>query len=163
MQWTNSHLFPDMIPHHIPGDALKTYEYPVLYMSDAARLLGLPPVKERKIKIAVGCRCENCQNLFPLPVLEIHAGLEDRSSISCSAESVIVLCPSCHRSLHMHGPEQSWRRLLASQREPVIHNQIIAIIDYRPEPYQAPESPPLSELFEEAIRGSGLDLFQNGA
>jgi hypothetical protein len=132
-------------------------------MSNAARLLGLSQVKDRRIKMAVGCRCENCQNMFSIPVLEIHAGPEDLSIHPCSADSVIVLCPACHRSLHSHGSEKHWRNLLAGQRDPDVRERISTIIDYRPAPYQAPESSPLSELFEEAVRGGGLDLFQNGA
>lgn len=132
-------------------------------MSDAARLLGLSPVKERKIKIAVGCRCENCQELQPIYILEIHAGPDGCARHTCLADSVVVLCPECHRSLHMHEPEWRWRLLLTGQRKSDVSDAISSIIAYRPTPYQAPASPPLAELFEEAIRGGGLDLFQNGA
>ena len=132
-------------------------------MSSAARLLGLSQVKDRRIKMAVGCRCENCQNRFSIPVLEIHAGPEDISGSLYSADSVIVLCPACHRSLHSHGAERRWRILLAGQRDPGVRERISSIINYRAAPYQAPESSPLSELYEEAVRGGGLDIFQNGA
>ena len=144
-------------------DELLIHDDLVLCMSDAARLLGLSPVKERKIKIAAGCRCENCQELVPVFLLEIHAGQDDCARCMCLADSVVVLCPACHRSLHMHEPEWRWRLLLTGERHPDVSDQISSIIGYRPEPYQAPASPPPAELFEEAIRGGGMDLFQNGA
>lgn len=132
-------------------------------MSDASRLFGLSAVKDRKIKMSVGCRCENCQAHFPVSVLEIHAGPENANPGSIAAESVVVLCPSCHRSLHQHGPELRWRLLLSCQRKPEVHEQISSILNYHPAPYEAPEGPPLPELFEDAVRGGGIDLYQNGA
>ena len=79
------------------------------------------------------------------------------------ADPVVGLCPESHRSPHMHEPEWRWRLLFTGERDPDVNDQISSIIACRPTPCQASTSPPLAELFEVAIRGGGLDLFQNGA
>lgn len=83
--------------------------------------------------------------------------------VTSLADPVVGLCPESHRSPHMHEPEWRWRLLFTGERDPDVSYHISSIIAYRPEPCQASTSPPLAELFEVAIRGGGLDLFQNGA
>jgi len=67
------------------------------------REFTLSPVKVKKIKLILGCRCELCNREYDIESLEVHAISGDRfrgRKIPNLEREILILCTSCHRDIH---------------------------------------------------------------
>ena len=116
------------------------------------RHLALAPVKEKRIKLAAGSRCELCHGEYPLAGLEIHfirgegePGPDSRSDLQ---RHILVLCTPCHRDVHRHGVSAPEQREILRCRVPAVRRALRAILRYRPVPYAPPAEEDLAGKFE---------------
>ena len=104
--------------------------------------LKLNSVKERRVKRAVGLRCELCGGAYPSDLLEIHLlppdGRRARPGPDLQRE-ILVFCPSCHREIHEHRVPRADQKTLVRSRSGRVRREIRAILGYNPEPYTPPE------------------------
>ena len=123
----------------------------------------LNPVKERRVKLSVGCICELCGEAFPPDLLEIHLlpgnGKHGEPGPDLQRE-ILVLCPPCHREIHACAVTRADQKTLVRSRPPRVRRAIRAILGYHPKPYSPPESD-LAALYEDIRQFS--TLFVNGA
>jgi hypothetical protein len=116
------------------------------------RHLALPPVKEKRIKLAAACRCELCNGDFSLAELEIHLirGEEGPAPEPSNdlQRHILVLCTICHREIHRHAVTVPEQREILRSRAGRIRRAIRDILLYRPAPYVSPEDEDLPEEFE---------------
>ena len=111
-------------------------------------------IKMRRIKMALGSRCELCGRESSMDLLEVHAIQEDRlgkrRAVNLERE-ILVLCGSCHRDVHEAGLTPAEQREILRYRKREARRMIRQILDYTPKPYVPPESD-IPGIFEEAIR-----------
>ena len=116
------------------------------------RNTALPPIKEKRIKLALGCRCELCNGVFSLQELEIHhiRGEGDPAPDPSGdlQRHILVLCTRCHRDIHGHVVTVAEQREILRSRPGHIRRAIREILHYRPAPYVPPAGEDLSERFE---------------
>lgn len=108
------------------------------------RFLDTHAIKAKKIKIAVGHRCELCGRESPIDDLEIHALIDEQQAegrLPVDLESfLLVLCFSCHSDLHRYGVTFDEESLLVSQRSAESRKNIRDILSYTPKPYTPPDT-----------------------
>jgi hypothetical protein len=117
---------------------------------------GLSPghLKIRKIKMALGNRCELCGRERPLESIEIHAIQGDRlvaRDILDLEREILVLCAPCHRDVHEASLTVAEQKEILRYRPGHLRKEIRRILTYTPRPYVPPDSN-ISEIYEEAIR-----------
>ena len=125
--------------------------------------LKLNPVKELRVKLAAGSRCELCWEAYPSHLLEIHllpmAGRHVRQGPDLQRE-ILVLCPRCHRHVHAFDPDRADQKTLVRSRPTAVRKEIRAILGYTPSPYTPPEVD-LAAVYEETRQL--LSFVVNGA
>jgi hypothetical protein len=120
--------------------------------------LKLNPVKERRVKHSVGCRCELCGEEYPSDLLEIHLLPQDGRRVRPAPDlqrEILVLCPRCHREIHDCGVPRADQKTLVRSRPAGVRKDIRAILGYNPKPYTPPESD-LAAIYEQAHQLSSL-------
>jgi hypothetical protein len=124
----------------------------------AVESLKLSPVKERRVKYSVGCRCELCGGAYPSDLLEIHllprTGRVGKPGPDLQRE-ILVLCPRCHREIHESRVSRADQKTLVRSRPARIRREIRAILGYNPKPYIPPDVD-LAAVYEEAHQLSSL-------
>ena len=103
----------------------------------------IPLVRQKRIAIAAGCRCELCGEETAAADLEVHTiGNRGRVKGLALAEmerEILVLCPRCHRDVHEQETGEEEQRALLAFRTPEVTEAIRAILSTRPKPYSPPE------------------------
>lgn len=120
--------------------------------------LKLNPVKERRVKRSVGCRCELCGEAFPADLLEIHLLPGDGRRVKPGPDlqrEILVLCPRCHREIHEFRVPRADQKTIVRSRPAGIRREIRAILGYNPKPYTPPDVD-LAAVYEEAHQLSSL-------
>jgi hypothetical protein len=114
--------------------------------------LALPPVREKRIKLAAGSRCELCHGEYPLAGLEIHfirgEGEPVPDSGSDLRRHILILCTGCPRDLHRRGVSAPEQREILRCRAAAVRHAMRAILRYRPVPYLPPAEEDLAGKFE---------------
>jgi hypothetical protein len=126
--------------------------------------LKLNPVKERRVKHSVGCRCELCGEEYPSAILEIHLLPGDGRRVRPGPDlqrEILVLCPCCHRDIHEVCPPRTDQKILVRSRPAGVRREIRAILGYTPKPYTPPEAD-LAAIYEEAHQLSSICLNGSG-
>jgi len=125
--------------------------------------LKLNPMKERRVKCSVGCRCELCGEAYPSDLLELHLLPGDGRQIKHGPDlqrEILVLCPRCHGDLHEFRLPRVDQKGLVRSRPAGVRKEIRAILGYNPKPYTPPDAD-LAAVYEEIRQFSSL--FVNGA
>jgi len=120
--------------------------------------LKLNPMKERKVKRSVGCRCELCGEAYPSDVLEIHLLPGDGKRVKPGPDlqrEILVLCPGCHRGIHEFRVPRADQKTLVRSRPASVRKEIRTILGYNPRPYTPPDVD-LAAVYEEAHQLSSL-------
>ena len=116
------------------------------------RHLALPPVKEKRIKLAAGCLCEICGRESSLQELEIHvirgAGDPVPDPSGDLQRHILVLCIPCHRDIHRYSVPVPEQRAILRSRSARIRRAIQDILLSRPDPYIPPEDEDLPGVFD---------------
>jgi 5-methylcytosine-specific restriction endonuclease McrA len=103
----------------------------------------IPLVRQKRIAIAAGCRCELCGEEYFAADLEIHtigtARGRTGESLAYLERDLLVLCPRCHRDVHEQETGEEEQRALLAYRPPEVTEAIRAILSTRPKPYAPPE------------------------
>lgn len=111
------------------------------------------PVRAKRIRRAVGCRCELCGDEMPLDWLELHTFLDEECipahSPAMLEGSLLILCPECHRQLHLHALTVEEQISLVRERPESIRKELTALLSYSPKPYMPPPVD-LEECYREA-------------
>jgi hypothetical protein len=125
--------------------------------------LKVNPVKERRVKRSVGCRCELCGEEYPSDLLEIHLlpgdGRRVRPGLDLQRE-ILVLCRRCHREIHAFRLPRADQKTLVRSRPAGARREIRAILGYTPKPYTPPEVD-LAAIYDETRQLSSFLV--NGA
>jgi hypothetical protein len=123
------------------------------------RSLALAPVKEKRIKLAAGCRCELCHGPFSSVELEIHYIRGKEGQVPDPASDlqryILILCARCHGDLHRHGVTPPEQRGILRTRAATVRRAIRAILLYRPVPYAPPAEEDLAGKFELVSHDTG--------
>jgi hypothetical protein len=122
-------------------------------------------VKEKKLKLAAGCRCERCAESFPLRLLELHF-LEDPAASSGTIfrdvqKFILVVCPVCHHEIHSVPVPAADVKEIVRSRPAAARRAMRRILSYIPQPYHPPENTDLAQVFAEVMNAS-RDIFFNG-
>jgi hypothetical protein len=120
--------------------------------------LKLNPVKERRVKHSVGCRCELCGEEYPSAILEIHLLPGDGKRVRPGPDlqrEILVLCPRCHWEVHDCEVPRADQKTLVRSRPARVRMEIRAILGYHPKPYNPPDVD-LASVYEEAHQLSSL-------
>jgi hypothetical protein len=122
------------------------------------------PVKERRVKRSVGCRCELCGEAYASDLLEIHLlpgeGRRVRPGPDLQRE-ILVLCARCHREIHEFRIPRADQKTLVRSRPAGVRREIRAILGYNPKPYAPPEVD-LAAVYTDACQISGVCLNGSG-
>jgi hypothetical protein len=122
----------------------------------------IPVVRQKRIAIAAGCRCELCGAEFLAADLEIHTiGIVPSRKEESPAElerELLVLCTRCHQDVHGDCVREEEQRALLAFRTPEVTEAIRAILSTKQKPYTPPEVD-LEETFSSATR---LDTHYRG-
>ncbi len=104
-----------------------------------------------KIKIAAGSRCELCNGRFPTSGLRIHLIYPGwKPGMAGDPQgAILVLCPTCHGSVHSCSLPLPDQRDLLRHRQKAAKRAIRRILRYIPKPYTVPESD-LAEIYAQA-------------
>jgi hypothetical protein len=120
--------------------------------------LKLNPVEDRRVKHAVGLRCELCGDACRADLLEIHLLPGDGRQVKPGPDlqrEILVLCPRCHREIHESRVSRADQKTLVRSRTAGARKEIRAILGYHPMPYTPPDVD-LSAVYEEAHQLSSL-------
>jgi hypothetical protein len=125
---------------------------------------GIPPVKQKLLKLACGSCCERCSAYTPLARLTIRMFAGDGSALPSkkpdTARQILVLCPACDRI--MKGlPAAGWEPVL-KRRPRQVKREMRRILGYRPPPVDPPEQD-IEALFADAFAPGAVDMYLNGA
>ena len=108
------------------------------------RFLLEHPIRARKMKEAVGSKCELCGKISNTDELEVHTFVDPGKEHEMPAEELecflLVLCQRCHEDLHDLAAENRVQEMLVRQREDLARGKIRAILGYSPRPYTPPDS-----------------------
>jgi hypothetical protein len=129
------------------------------------KAVGLSAVQDKKIKLAVGLCCERCKAAASLLLLELHF-IDEGTEYPCdmtAEETLLVLCASCHRDVHLGSVPPAEMHDLVLRRPKQIRSEIARILTCRSHPYSPPDEFDLAELYRESLEAYTPDLFQNGA
>lgn len=111
------------------------------------------PIRGKKIKLAVGLRCELCGTGKPPDYLEIHTFADEDPTLEIAPAdlegSLLVLCSRCHHDLHAFDTTSEQQELLVRERPVAVRDEIRKILVYVPRPYTPPETD-MEEAFREA-------------
>ena len=134
---------------------------PLRTMTVLSRAL-VPLVRQKRIAVAAGCRCELCGAEILAADLEVHTfGEGDRVKTLPPADlerEILVLCPRCHQDVHEDCVGELEQRALLAFRRPEVTEEIRKILATRQKPYVPPEVD-LEETFSSATR---LDTHYRG-
>ncbi len=108
------------------------------------RFLLEHPIRARKVKEAVGSKCELCGKAEEADSLEVHAFVNEDREGALPAEDLegwlLVLCSRCHDDLHDLPAGCEAQEMLVGQREDSARRMIRAILGYIPKSYTPPDS-----------------------
>ncbi|MDH7593202.1 MAG: hypothetical protein QHG99_02460 [Methanomicrobiales archaeon] len=112
-------------------------------MSPVPMKLRPGELKERRIKLELGLRCEICGDEFPHTILETHF-IEGAPSPDCaSAEDleahILVLCPFCHWDIHSLRVREVEQRSILLFRPKEVRKRIRRILGERVRSISIPE------------------------
>ncbi|MEM2123925.1 MAG: hypothetical protein QXL43_01145 [Methanolinea sp.] len=112
------------------------------------------PARARRVKVALGCRCEICGDLLPPDALEVHSvpprgERENREDPARLEGSVLFLCPRCHADVHEFDVPPRLQRRIVRARDPSAREEIRRILARVPRPYTPPETD-IEEAYREA-------------
>ncbi len=120
--------------------------------------------REQGVKTLLGGRCEWCEREFPFPDLVLHRILPVAGRTSPESpdpqKRFLLLCRSCHQDLHGIPLPHYLQKDLMRGRSPELRKALQGLFDYKPEPYQPPESGDIAEIYEECFSIRSLDLFR---
>ena len=119
--------------------------------------MSIPPVQEKKLKIAVENTCELCHDYYPSLFLEIHSISRNPTKEMKHDPStcILIVCQSCHAHIHRLPVSIAKQRALVKNRSFYIRRDIRRILGYMPKPYPAPDNISLYVIYEEYFgRGS---------
>lgn len=115
--------------------------------------LAISPIKIKKIKLAVDCRCEWCSNQYALPNLEIHhipTGADGKEPAHGDLQKqILIVCSTCHRNIHLKGYLKELQVDVIRYRSRAVKKAIREILGYRPRPYIPPEIDDPAKIYEE--------------
>lgn len=102
------------------------------------------PIKAKKIKLAVGSRCELCSREHMLDNLEIHTTIDEdvaQQHPPAALEGfLLVLCTWCHCDLHVFAVPTFDQQALIRERPEMVRQVIREILSYTPKPYTPPDT-----------------------
>jgi len=108
------------------------------------RFLLEHPIRARKVKEAVGSKCELCGKISNTDDLEVHTFIDPGKEQEMPAEELecflLVICQRCHEDLHNLVAGSRAQEILVRQREESVRKKIRAILGYSPRPYNPPDS-----------------------
>ena len=103
----------------------------------------IPLVRQKRIVIAAGCRCELCGEEHFAADLEIHVIREPSGGAppppAEMEREILVLCSRCHQDVHEQETGEAEQRALLAYRPPEVIEAVRAILSTRPKPYSPPE------------------------
>ena len=104
-----------------------------------------------KIKLAAGSCCELCNGRFPTSNLRIHLIRPGwKPGMTGDPQGAfLVLCLTCHQSVHSCSLPLPDQRDLLRHREKTVKRAIRRILRYIPKPYTPPEYD-LAEVYDRA-------------
>jgi len=124
------------------------------------RFLLEHPLRARKVKEAVGSKCELCGKISNTDEIEVHTFIDTGKEQEMPAEELecflLVLCSRCHDDLHDLPAGCEAQEMLVRQREESVRKKIRAILGYSPRPYNPPDSD-----IEEAYKDACASRFGN--
>ncbi|MDD1660583.1 MAG: hypothetical protein LUQ62_05190 [Methanomicrobiales archaeon] len=110
-------------------------------------------MRQKRIVIAAGCRCELCGEEYLAADLEIHTLGTERARTGGSPadleRELLVLCSCCHQDLHRNCVSDDEQRALLTYRTPEMTEAIREILSTKLKPYVPPEVD-LEETFADA-------------
>ncbi|MDD3915259.1 MAG: HNH endonuclease signature motif containing protein [Bacteroidales bacterium] len=97
---------------------------------------ALTSAKQRKIKEAVGSKCELCGKKYPLRNLKLHHITEvhkasDNKDLNTPG-NLLVLCSICHDDVHYKPVPKTKQKEIISKRSEKVKKEISAILRDRP-------------------------------
>ena len=132
---------------------------------DLQGYLELYPEKARELKIATGCRCENCSLEYPLALLDVHtigSALSVETPHTDLQKYLLVLCPSCSRSFRSGLVDVTVQRDLVRLRNRQVRRRMRVILSYQPRTYTPSGDFDPEVIFNEMISSGALDQCLNG-
>jgi hypothetical protein len=129
------------------------------------RVSALTAEQEERIKLAAENTCELCREYFPSGELAIHGIGKKKAAGKARDPSVqiLVLCRECHRHVHALPVPVARQREIVRRRSFYVRRDIRAVLGYRPEPYEAPESVDIATVYEEHFdRGPAAGPYRPG-
>jgi len=131
----------------------------------SARIPRALPGEVKGLKIATGCRCENCSLEYPLALLDVHtidSALSFETPHIDLQKSLLVLCQPCSRSFRSGFIEVSLQRDLSRLRNRQVRGRMRAILSYQPRTYNPSGDFDPEVIFREMISSGALDQCLNG-
>jgi len=113
--------------------------------------LGVTPLQEQKLKIALENTCELCREYFPSPFLELHR-ISRRNYREMSRDAstrFLGVCTDCHAHIHALPVPVARQRQIVRNRSFFVRKDLRKILGYVPKPYIPPQSVDPSQAYEE--------------
>jgi hypothetical protein len=115
--------------------------------------LKLSPVQESGIKVAVESTCELCREYQPVSLLEIHVISRKKypEMVRDPSARILVICPSCHRHIHLLPVPVKKQRALVQKRAFEVRRDLRKILGYQPKPVTPQEDVGVAQIYEEYL------------